>query len=106
LHLLSSNPETFKPKALGYTVHADLDSCGRIRRADVHPRPSAAACSCDQAGAVVRVDLSSCSATLIVGRIGDRDVKRAELLVAENQRYLSDEWERLHGSRQSDSGGS
>ena len=50
-----------------------------------------------KAGAVVRIDLSTCMVTEIVGDISDRDVKRAEQLVAERADVLQQAWERLHG---------
>ncbi len=52
-----------------------------------------------KAGAVVKIDLSALHAVEIVGAISDRDVKRAERLVARNAEFLRSEWERLHGPR-------
>ena len=51
-----------------------------------------------KAGAIVRVDLRSRRATEIVGAISDRDVKRAERLVARHARQLHQEWARIHGN--------
>jgi hypothetical protein len=51
------------------------------------------------AGAVVKIDLSTCKATEIAGAITDRDVKRAERLVARNVQKLRMEWESLHERR-------
>jgi hypothetical protein len=52
-----------------------------------------------KAGAVVKIDLSTCQATEIAGDITDRDVKRAERLVARNVQMLRLEWESLHERR-------
>ena len=51
-------------------------------------------------GAVVKIDLSTHQATEIVGSISDRDVRRAEQLVAGSAGFLKDEWEKLHGGSQ------
>ena len=48
-----------------------------------------------KAGAVVRIELSSCTVTEIVGDISDRDVTRAERLVAEHADALRQTWRRL-----------
>jgi Domain of unknown function (DUF4160) len=50
-----------------------------------------------KAGAVVKIDLATHEAREIVGTISDRDVRRAELLVAERVVYLKREWTRIHG---------
>jgi hypothetical protein len=50
-----------------------------------------------KAGAIVKVHLSTHHAVEIVGAISDRDVKRAERLVARNAQFLKVEWEKLHG---------
>ena len=55
-----------------------------------------------KAGAIVKVDLSAHQAIEIVGAISDRDVKRAERLVARHAQFLKREWERLHGNRERD----
>ena len=52
------------------------------------------------AGAVVKIDLSTHHAIEIVGSISDRDVKRAEQLVARHTQFLKQEWEKLHGGRE------
>ena len=52
-----------------------------------------------KAGAVMRIDLAHCQVTEIVGTISDRDVQRAERLVARHARFLKEEWTRLHGQR-------
>jgi hypothetical protein len=51
-----------------------------------------------KAGAIVRLDLATCSVTEIVGQVSDRDVKRAERLVARNSRRLLEAWEKIHGN--------
>ena len=52
-----------------------------------------------KAGAIVKIDLSTCHAIEIVGAISDRDVRRAERLVARNARFVKSEWEKLHADR-------
>lgn len=54
-----------------------------------------------KAGAIVRIDLTTHQATDIVGSISDREVKRAERLVAQNAKLLKEHWERIHGRRRS-----
>ena len=50
-----------------------------------------------KAGAIVRIDLATRTVTEIVGAISDRDVKRAERLVARHAKYLREEWIKIHG---------
>ena len=50
-----------------------------------------------KAGAVVKIDLTTCQVIEIVGAISDREVKRAELLVARHTQFLKDEWTKIHG---------
>ena len=50
-----------------------------------------------KAGAIVRIELATRTATEIVGAISDRDVKRAEQMVSRHARRLKEEWERIHG---------
>jgi hypothetical protein len=50
-----------------------------------------------KAGAIVRIDLATRAATEIVGAISDKDVKRAERLVARHAKRLTEEWTRIHG---------
>jgi Domain of unknown function (DUF4160) len=50
-----------------------------------------------KAGAVVKIDLTTQQAVEIVGAISDRDVGRAERLVAEHAVWLKGEWARIHG---------
>ena len=52
-----------------------------------------------KAGAIVKINLSPHHAVEIVGTISDRDVKRAERLVARHADFLRLEWEKVHGSR-------
>ena len=51
-----------------------------------------------KAGAIVRIDLATHSVTDIVGPISDREVKRAEQLVARNAVKLLEAWEKIHDS--------
>ena len=50
-----------------------------------------------KAGAILKVDLSTCLVTEIAGDISDRNVRRAERLVAAHADGLRQEWETLHG---------
>ena len=50
-----------------------------------------------KAGAIVRIDLATHAATEIVGAMSDRDVKRAEQLVARHAKHLQQEWTNIHG---------
>lgn len=61
-----------------------------------HPPPHA---HVTKAGAVVKIALDTCEAVEIVGRISDRDVKRAEALVRRNADFLASQWKRIHGKR-------
>jgi hypothetical protein len=51
-----------------------------------------------KAGAVVKIDLATHEAIEIVGAISDRDIKRAERLVAGNAARLKREWTKIHGN--------
>jgi hypothetical protein len=51
-----------------------------------------------KAGAIVRIDLATHEVTEIVGDISDRDVKRAERLVARHAKQLREEWAKIHGN--------
>jgi hypothetical protein len=51
-----------------------------------------------KAGAVVKIDLATLEAIEIVGAISDREVKRAEGLVARNAASLKREWTKIHGN--------
>ena len=61
-----------------------------------HPPPDAHVA---KAGAIVRIDLATHMVTEIVGAISDRDVKRAEQLVARHPKHLKEEWTKIHGRR-------
>jgi hypothetical protein len=50
-----------------------------------------------KAGAVVRIDVATHTATEIVGAISGRDVKRAEQLVARHATDLKEECTKIHG---------
>jgi Domain of unknown function (DUF4160) len=50
-----------------------------------------------KAGAVVKIDLRTCRVISIVGRISDREVARAEALVARHVSMLREAWARIHG---------
>jgi Domain of unknown function (DUF4160) len=50
-----------------------------------------------KAGAVVKIDLRTCQVISIVGRISDREVARAEALVARHVSTLREAWARIHG---------
>jgi len=52
-----------------------------------------------KAGAIVKIDLSTCHAVEIFGSISDRDVRRAERLVERHAHFLVEEWEKLHARR-------
>ena len=51
-----------------------------------------------KAGAVVKINLRTHEVIEIVGAISDRDVKRAEHLVARHAARLMSEWTRIHGN--------
>jgi hypothetical protein len=50
-----------------------------------------------KAGAVLKINLSTCRVTEIAGDVSDRDVKRAGRLIAEHAPALRQAWEGLHG---------
>lgn len=50
-----------------------------------------------KAGAVLKIDLRTHEAVEIVGTISDRDIKRAEHLVARHAVRLRREWIKIHG---------
>jgi Domain of unknown function (DUF4160) len=52
-----------------------------------------------KAGAVVKIDLATHQAVEAVGEISDRDISRAERLVATNSARLRREWARLHAKK-------
>jgi hypothetical protein len=47
---------------------------------------------------VLKIDLTTHEVIEIFGAISDRDVKRAERLVAEHAVWLRREWTRIHGN--------
>jgi hypothetical protein len=51
-----------------------------------------------QAGVVVKIDLATHETIEVVGAISDREVKRAERLVARNAASLKREWTKIHGN--------
>jgi len=52
-----------------------------------------------RAGAIVKIELATHRVREIVGRISDRDIRRAERLVAKHAEFLMTEWERIHARR-------
>ncbi len=46
----------------------------------------------------MRIDLATPEVTEIVGDISDRDVKRAERLVARHAKQLKEEWAKIYGT--------
>ncbi len=52
-----------------------------------------------KAGAIMKIDLATRHVIEIVGAISDREMKRAERLVARNAQFLRQAWENLHGGR-------
>ena len=50
-----------------------------------------------KAGAVVKIDLTTHEAIEIIGAISDREVNRAERLVARHAARLKREWMKIHG---------
>ena len=59
-----------------------------------HPPPHVHVAKAD---AMVKITLSTQRAVEIVGTISDRDVKRAERLMARHAQALKRAWEKLHG---------
>ena len=52
-----------------------------------------------KAGAMLKIDLTTCEVVAIAGRISDRDIRRAERLVEQHRTRLQQQWEGLHGRR-------
>jgi hypothetical protein len=50
----------------------------------------------------VKIELATCEVMDIVGTISDRDVRKAELLVARHVRFLNEEWTKIHGKSGTD----
>jgi len=61
-----------------------------------HPPPHV---HVERAGAVLKIDLATAEVVRIVGAISDRDIKRAERLVAKHSQVLKEAWRRLHGGK-------
>lgn len=61
-----------------------------------HPPPHV---HVEKAGAIVKVDLAAAKAVRISGSISDRDVTRAEDIVAKHARMLRAAWRGLHAKR-------
>lgn len=67
----------------------------RIYTSD-HPPPHV---HVGKGGAVVKIELATAEAVRIAGEISDRDVKRAEQIVARHAARLLEAWEVLHGGQ-------
>lgn len=67
----------------------------RIYTSD-HPPPHV---HVSKAGAVVKIGIATGLVMRIVGAISDRDVKRAEQIVAKHAVRLMKTWEELHGGK-------
>jgi hypothetical protein len=52
-----------------------------------------------KAGAVIKIDLATHQAVEVAGEISDRDISRAERLVARNSARLRRDWARLHAKK-------
>ena len=50
-----------------------------------------------KAGAVLKIELARCQVIEIVGKISDREARRAETLVAKHVQFLLQEWTKIHG---------
>ena len=61
-----------------------------------HPPPHV---HVERAGAVLKINLATAEVVRIVGAISDRDIKRAERLVANHSQALKEAWRRLHGGK-------
>lgn len=61
-----------------------------------HPPPHV---HVERAGAVLKINLATAEVVRIVGAISDRDIKRAERLVAKHSQVLKEAWRRLHGGK-------
>jgi hypothetical protein len=59
-----------------------------------------------KAGAILKIDLATCEVIEILGRLSDRDARRAERLVEKHAAFLTAEWTKLHGQKPSDRKGS
>jgi hypothetical protein len=61
-----------------------------------HPPPHV---HVEKAGAIVKIDLATAVVVRINGSISDRDVKRAEAIVAKHRQTLWNAWRELHGEK-------
>ena len=61
-----------------------------------HPPPHV---HVQKAGAVLKMDLATAQVVRIVGAVSDRDVKRAEQIVAKHAVVLKETWRKLHGRK-------
>jgi Domain of unknown function (DUF4160) len=61
-----------------------------------HPPPHV---HVEKAGAVLKIDLATAKVVRIVGAVSDRDVRRAEQIVAARTAVLRDAWRTLHGGK-------
>jgi hypothetical protein len=77
------------------TLVRELGFAIRIYTLD-HPPPHVHVA---RAGAVLKIDLATCQVIEIVGSISDRDVRRAELLVAKHAAFLNGQWTKIHGEQ-------
>jgi hypothetical protein len=50
-----------------------------------------------KADAVLKIELARCQVIEIVGKISDREARRAETLVAKHVQFLLQEWTKIHG---------
>jgi hypothetical protein len=53
----------------------------------------------EKAGAVLKIDLATAQVVRIVGAISDRDIGRAEQIVAKHTAVLREAWRALHGGK-------
>jgi len=67
----------------------------RIYTSD-HPPPHV---HVEKAGAVLKIDLATAQVVRIVGAISDRDIGRAEQIVAKHTAVLREAWRALHGGK-------
>jgi hypothetical protein len=59
-----------------------------------HPPPHV---HVERAGTILKINLATAKVVRIVGTISDRDIGRAERLVAKHSSALKEAWRRLHG---------
>lgn len=61
-----------------------------------HPPPHV---HVERTGAVLKISVATAKVVRIVGTISDRDVRRAEQIVAKYSRVLKEAWRKLHGDK-------